>query len=55
MKKTENPHYEGFFMYGEGKPHCWSGPVTPWERLKEMAQVVMRHAPPDTTFPWWTF
>jgi hypothetical protein len=55
MKKTENPHYEGFFMYGEGKPHCWSGPVTSSERLKEMAQVVMRHAPEGTTFPWWKF
>ena len=28
MKTTEDPHYEGFFMYGDDKPHCWSGPVT---------------------------
>ncbi len=42
MKKTENPHYEGFFMYGNGKPHCWSGPVTSAERLKEMAQLIQR-------------
>ncbi len=55
LKTTENPHYEGFFMYGEGKPHCWSGPVTPAERLKEMAQHIMRHAPEGTTFPWWRF
>ena len=55
MLRTENPHYEGSFMYGEGKPHCWSGPVSSWERLKEMAQVIMRHAPEGTTFPWWKF
>lgn len=55
MRTTENPHYEGFFMYGEGKPHCWSGPVTPAERLKEMAQHIMRHAPAGATFPWWRF
>ena len=29
MKTTTNPHYEGYFLYGDGKPHCWSGPVTP--------------------------
>jgi len=55
MKTTENPHYEGFFMYGDSKPHCWSGPVTSQERLKEMAQHMMRHAPEGTTFPWWQF
>ncbi|MBI4476667.1 MAG: hypothetical protein HY654_05805, partial [Acidobacteria bacterium] len=25
MRMTTNPHYEGFFMFGDGKPHCWSG------------------------------
>ena len=55
MRTTKDPHYEGFFMYGEGKPHCWSGPLTPAERLKEMAQHIMRHAPDGTTFPWWRF
>ena len=28
MKTTEDPHYEGFFMYGDQKPHFWSGPGT---------------------------
>ena len=54
MKKTENPHYEGFFMYGDDKPHCWSGPVTSSERLKEMAQLIMRKKPEGATTPWWT-
>jgi Putative esterase len=55
MKKTENPHYPGFFMYGDNKPHCWSGPVTPAERLKEMAQLIQRKRPEGTTTPWWTY
>jgi hypothetical protein len=55
MKKTSNPHYEGFFMYGDGKPHCWSGPATPAERLKEMAQFVVRKKPEGATTPWWKY
>jgi hypothetical protein len=55
MKTTQNPHYEGFFMYGDQKPHCWSGPVTPAERLKEMAQHGLRHMPQGTTTPWWEY
>ena len=55
MKKTENPHYEGFFMYGNGKPHCWSGPVSSAERLKEMAQLIMRKKPESANTPWWTY
>lgn len=55
MKKTENPHYEGFFMYGNMKPHCWSGPVSSAERLKEMAQLIQRKRPQGATTPWWTY
>ena len=55
MKTTKDPGYEGFFMYGDRKPHCWSGPVSSQERLKEMAQHIMLHAPEATTFPWWTY
>ena len=55
MKTTENPHDEGFFMYGVNKPHCWSGPVSSDVRLKEMAQHIMRHAPEGTATPWWEY
>ena len=55
MKTTTNPHYPGFFMYGDRKPHCWSGPVTTAERLKEMAQHVVRHKPEGATTPWWRY
>jgi hypothetical protein len=53
MKTTTNPHYEGYFLYGDGKPHCWSGPVNAGERLKEMAQHIMAHKPDWATTEWW--
>jgi len=55
MKTTENPHYEGFFLYGNQKPHCWSGPVSTAERLKEMAQHGLRTMPEDAVAGWWRY
>jgi hypothetical protein len=55
MKTTANPHYEGSFLYGENKPHCWTGPVTSAERLKEIAQFIARKKPEGATTPWWTY
>ena len=55
MKTTSDPHYEGYFLYGDRKPHCWRGPVTYAERLKEMAQHVMRFKPDWATTPWWDY
>ena len=55
MKTTTNPHYEGYFLYGDRKPHCWSGPVTQAERLKEIAQFILRKMPDDATAPWWEY
>jgi hypothetical protein len=55
MKTTTNPHYEGYFAYGRGKGHCYSGPVSTAERLREMAQHVMRHQPPELDTPWWRY
>lgn len=55
MKTTENPHYEGFFLYGDGKGHCWQGPESTPERLKQMAAHIMRRMPEGTTTPWWSY
>ncbi len=55
MKTTTDPHYRGFFMYGDRKPHCWSGPVSTADRLKEMAMHGLRFKPEGTTTPWWTY
>ena len=55
MKTTTNPHYEGFFMYGNNKPHCWTGPVSSSERLKEIAQFIQRKRPEGATTSWWAY
>jgi hypothetical protein len=55
MKTTQNPHYEGYFVYGDQKPHCWSGPGTSADRLREMAEFGLRHMPAGTTTPWWKY
>ena len=53
MKTTKDPHYEGSFVYGAAKGHCYSGPVGNAERLKEMAQYMMSKMPSDTVAGWW--
>lgn len=53
MKHTQDPHYEGFFMYGAAKGHCYTGPVSNADRLKEMAQYVLSKMPSDTISGWW--
>ncbi len=53
MRTTEDPHYPGYFLYGDGKPHCWMGPVTMGERLVEMADHILEHMPDGTATPWW--
>lgn len=53
MKTTKDPHYEGSFVYGAAKGHCYSGPVSNAERLKEMAQYILSKMPPDTVAEWW--
>jgi hypothetical protein len=53
MKTTKDPHYEGAFVYGAAKGHCYSGPVSNTERLKEMAQYILAKMPSDTVAEWW--
>jgi hypothetical protein len=55
MKTTVDPHYRGFFMYGRGRGHCYTGPVTTAERLKEMAQYIVRTQPSVRDTPWWQY
>ena len=55
MKTTENPHYEGYFLYGDQKPHCWSGPGTQADRLEEMGQHIMRRKPEGANTEWWKY
>ena len=54
MKTTENPHYEGFFEYGVGEPHCYTGRLTPARRVVEIADFISAKRPYMTAAPWWT-
>ncbi|MGH9711933.1 MAG: alpha/beta hydrolase-fold protein [Candidatus Acidiferrales bacterium] len=53
MKTTENPHYEGFFVYGVGEPHCYAGNSTTSERLVEIAEFIFGKRPYVDAAPWW--
>jgi hypothetical protein len=55
MKTTTEPHYRGFFLYGDRKPHCWRGPGTTADRLRGMATHALRHKPEGVTTPWWSY
>ncbi|HEY2013259.1 MAG TPA: alpha/beta hydrolase-fold protein, partial [Bryobacteraceae bacterium] len=53
MKTTRDPHYEGYFVYGAMKGHCYSGPENSAGRLKEMAQYILSKMPAGTVAGWW--
>ncbi len=53
MKTTKDPHYEGYFVYGAMRGHCYSGPENSAERLKEMASHILAKMPPGTVAEWW--
>jgi len=53
MKTTRDPHYEGYFVYGAMRGHCYSGPENSAERLKEMAQFVLSKMPAGAVAGWW--
>ncbi len=55
LKTTTNPNYPAFFMYGNNKPHCWQGPVTPAQRVVEIAQHIQRHKPEGADTGWWDY
>jgi hypothetical protein len=55
LKTTNAPHSEAQFMYGNLKPHCWQGPVTPAQRVIEIAQHIQRHKPQGADNPWWDY
>jgi hypothetical protein len=55
LKTTESPHSQAHFLYGNLKPHCWQGPVTPAQRMIEIAQHILRHKPEGADSPWWDY
>jgi hypothetical protein len=53
MQKTKDPHYEGFFVYGAMRGHCYQGVETPSDRLKQMAEFILGKMPAGTVAQWW--
>jgi Putative esterase len=55
LKTAVSPRSEAQFMYGNRKPHCWQGPVSPQQRVVEIAQHIQRHKPEGADTPWWDY
>jgi hypothetical protein len=53
LKTTQNPHYEGSFVYGWRKPHCYTGPLDNADKLREMASWGLAHKPDHDAGLWW--
>jgi hypothetical protein len=53
MKTTKDPHYEGYFVYGANHGHCYQGPETAADRLREMATYMLAKMPNDAVANWW--
>jgi hypothetical protein len=56
MKSTENPHYPGVFVWGDGQGHRFGREFsTEAERIRRMAEHVLAFRPEGEAHPWWVF
>ena len=56
MRTTENPHYPGVFIWGDGAGHRFGREFsTEAERFRRMAEHVLSTRPDGTAHPWWRF
>jgi hypothetical protein len=56
MKSTENPHYPGVFIWGDGKGHRFGREFsTEAERIRRLAEHVLASRPEGEPHPWWQF
>ena len=63
MRQTENPHYPGVFVWGDGAGHRFGREFsTEAERIRRMAERIRRMAehvlsmrPDGAPHPWWQF
>jgi hypothetical protein len=53
LKTTKDPHYEGYFVYGPEKGHCYVGPGSAGDRMKEIASHMLARKPADAGSSWW--
>ena len=47
------PAYGGSVLYGARRPHCWAGPLSSPERIRQQAQYAAAHEPPGGDSRWW--
>jgi len=52
LNTTTDPAYGGTIVYGQGKPHCWAGPLSTTEQIKVMAADAAKRAPADADTSW---
>lgn len=52
LETTTDPHYPGYFQYGAGAGHCWTGSVSTSGRLREIAAYILTRKPADSPAPW---
>jgi hypothetical protein len=56
MKTTIDPHYPGYFVYGDGKGHGYGrGKGTEAKRILQWAEYIQRTKPEGTATPWWNY
>jgi S-formylglutathione hydrolase FrmB len=56
MKTTSNPHYPGYFVYGDGKGHGYGREKgTEAKRIRQWAEFILRNKPEGTATPWWRY
>jgi len=56
MRSTENPHYPGVFIWGDGRGHRFGRELsTEAERIRRMAEHVLSRRPDGVAHPWWEF
>ena len=56
MRQTENPHYPGVFVWGDGAGHRFGREFsTEAERIRRMAEHVLSMRPDGAPHPWWQF
>ncbi len=56
LKSTENPHYPGVFVWGDGQGHRFGREFsTEAERIRRMAEHVLASRPEGEAHAWWEF
>ena len=56
MMATENPHYPGVFVWGDGRGHRFGREFsTEAERIRRMGEHVLSTRPDGEPHPWWVF